>query len=216
MQNPKSIASSKPSPCCLRRAEFHVTSHGTIRKTGHPISKVFKVIAGESIGWSVVMIVLGLLAGILPLTTGIAISAVVAWIMVLTGLTYVVSAVADRRAGAFVWRLWIGLVYIVGGCCLAFHSQIALDTLGLAIATIFVIESILEIVAFFQFRSYAGSVWALFDSVVTLLMAFLIVFPWPKSSSWVIGIILGINLMITGLAVLIYSLATRKTIEGSN
>ena len=48
---------------------------------------------------------------------------------------------------------------------------------------------------------------------VTLVMAFLFLLPWPNSSSWVIGIILGINLMFTGLAVLIYSLAARKTLE---
>ena len=44
-------------------------------------------------------------------------------------------------------------------------------------------------------------------------MALLIVLPWPKNSSWVIGLLLGINLVTTGLAVLIYSLAARETLE---
>jgi uncharacterized membrane protein HdeD (DUF308 family) len=179
----------------------------------HRISKVFKEVTGASIGWAVVMILLGLLAVILPLATRIAVSVIVAWIVLLSGLAYVVSAVADRNAGAFIWRLLIGLVYITGGSYLAFHPQIALETLALLVGVIFTIESILEFVTFFQFRVYAGSVWALFDGLATLLMAFLIVFPWPNSSSWVIGIILGINLMTTGFAVLIYSLAARKTLD---
>ncbi|MGB8030454.1 MAG: hypothetical protein WCF30_12420 [Terracidiphilus sp.] len=57
----------------------------------------------------------------------------------------------------------IGLAYIAGGSYLAFHSQIALESLTLFAAIVFAIESILEIVTFFQFRVYAGSVWALFD-----------------------------------------------------
>jgi len=183
---------------------------------GNQLSKVFKEVTRASIRWALVMIILGLLAAILPLATGIAVSVVVAWAVVLSGFAYVVSAVADRNAGAFIWRLLIGLVYIAGGSYLAFHAQIALETLTLVIATIFSIESILEIVTFFQFRVYAGSVWALFDGVITLLMAFLILLPWPNSSSWAIGIILGINLMTTGFAVLIYSLAAPKTLEVLN
>ncbi len=179
----------------------------------HQISKVFKEVTGASIGWAIVMILLGLLAVILPLATGIAIAVVVAWVVVLSGLAYVVSAVADRNAGAFIWRLLIGLVYIAGGSYLALHPQIALETLALLVAVIFTIEGLLEIVTFFRFRVYAGSVWALFDGVVTLVMAFLILLPWPGSSSWAIGIILGINLIVTGLAVLIYSLAARKALE---
>jgi uncharacterized membrane protein HdeD (DUF308 family) len=159
------------------------------------------------------MILLGLLAAILPLATGISVSVVVAWVVVLSGLAYVASAIADRNAGAFIWRLLIGVVYIAGGSYLAFHAQIALETLALVIAIIFTIECILEVITFFQFRDYAGSVWALFDGLVTLLMAFLILLPGPNISSWTIGIILGINLMITGIAVLIYSLAARKTLD---
>ncbi len=180
---------------------------------GNQISKAFKEVTGASIRWAVVMILLGLLAVVLPLATGIAVSVLVAWVVFLSGLAYVVSAVSDRNAGAFIWRLLIGLVYIAGGSYLAFHPQIALETLTLLVAVIFTIEGILEIVTFFQFRVYAGSVWALFDGLVTLVMAFLILLPWPNSSSWAIGIIVGINLMITGFAVLIYSLDARKTLD---
>ena len=93
------------------------------------ISRTFKEVAGASIGWAVVMIVLGLLAVILPVATGIAVSVIVAWVVALSGLAYVVSAVADRNAGAFIWRLLIGLIYIGGGGYLLFHPQIALEAL---------------------------------------------------------------------------------------
>jgi uncharacterized membrane protein HdeD (DUF308 family) len=179
----------------------------------HEVSRVFKEIAGASIGWSVFMIFLGFIAVILPLITGIAVPVIVAWVALLSGLAYVVSSVADQNAGAFIWRLLIGLLYLTGGGYLAFHPQIALEALALLMAVIFSIEGILEIVSFFQFRSYAGSVWALFDGAVSMLMAFLIVFPWPNYSPWMVGVILGSNLMITGFTVLIYSFATCKTIE---
>ena len=111
-----------------------------------------------------------------------------------------------------VWRLPIGLLYMAGGGY--WHSiREWLRGAGLLIASIFSFESILEFVTFFQIRPYAGSVWALFDAIFTLLMAYVLVLPWPGYSYWTVGIILGINLVITGSSVLIYSLAMRKTVE---
>ena len=178
----------------------------------HPSASVFREVTGSSIGWAVVMIFLGFMAILLSLVTGIDISVVIAWVIFLSGLAYAASAFSHRIAGAFLWRLLIGVVYIAGGGYLVFHPQFGLEALPLFVAVIFAIESILEVVTFFQFRLYAGSVWALFDGVITLMMAFLILLPWPNSSS-AIGAIVGINLIVTGIAVLMYSLAARKSLE---
>jgi len=159
------------------------------------------------------MILLGLLAIILPLATGIAVSVVASWLIAIAGLAYLASAFASRGAGAFIWRMLIGLVYVFGGAYLGLHPQLALESFTVVLAVIFVMEGVLELATFFQFRIVSGSGWVLFDALVTLLLAFLIALPWPSSSTWAIGIILGINLMVSGTTVLMYSLAARKTLE---
>ena len=174
---------------------------------------VFKEVTGASVGWAIVMILLGLLAVILPLATGIAVSVVASWLIVLAGLAYLASAFASRNAGAFIWRMLIGLVYIFGGGYLGLHPQLALESFTAVMAVIFVMEGVLEFVTFFQFRRYSGSGWALFDALTTLLLAFLIMYPWPSSSTWAIGTIIGINLIFSGFSVLMYSLSARKTLE---
>jgi uncharacterized membrane protein HdeD (DUF308 family) len=180
---------------------------------GHSTTNVFKEMTGISIGWSVVMILLGILAIVLPLATGTAISVLVAWIIVLSGIVCVASAFAGRNVRAFIWRMLIGLVYIAGGAWLAFHTQIALESLTILLAVIFLVEGVLEIARYVQFRAFAGSGWVLFDGIVTLLLAGVIMVPWPSSSAWAIGIILGINLIFTGFTLLMYSLTARRTLE---
>jgi|SRR5208337_699377 len=177
---------------------------------------VFKEVTGASIGWAVVMILLGLLAVILPLGTGIAVSVVVSWIIVFGGLAYLASAFASRSAGAFIWRMLIGIAYVAGGGYLAFHPEIALASFTVVMGVIFAFEGVLELVTFFQFRTYSGSGWVLFDAIVTLLLAYLVVRPWPSSSIWAIGTILGINLIFTGFTVLMYSVTARRTLEALN
>ncbi|MGD0680402.1 MAG: DUF308 domain-containing protein [Terracidiphilus sp.] len=179
----------------------------------HTTSGVFKEVTGISIGWSVVMIILGFLAIILPFATGIVISALVAWLIVLSGIACLASAFAGRNARAFFWRMLIGIVYIAGGGWLAFHTKIALESLTIVLAAIFFTEAALEIARFIQLHAYKGSGWILFDAIVTLLLAGLILLPWPSSSAWAIGTILGINLIISGFTLLMYSLAARRTLE---
>jgi uncharacterized membrane protein HdeD (DUF308 family) len=181
--------------------------------TTQSITGEIKEATGMSIGMAAVMIVLGFLAVLLPFATGIGIAILVGWIIAFSGFAYLAYAFAAQGAGAFLWRTLIGVVYVIGGVYLAFHAGLALESLTLVVAAIFFAEGVLDIVVFFQFRSLSGSGWILFDSVVTLLLAYLIWRPWPSSSIWAIGTLVGINLIVSGFTRLMYSVAARKTMK---
>ncbi len=180
---------------------------------GQSTSGVFKEAAGMSIGWSIVMIVLGFVAVLMPFATGIGVSIFVGWIMVFSGFAYMAYAFAAQGAGSFLWRMIVAIVYVVGGGYLALHPGIALESLTLLVAAIFFMEGVTEMVVFFQFRSLPGSGWILFDGIVTLILAYLIWRPWPSSSAWAIGTLLGANLIVSGFTRLMYSVEARKTLK---
>src|ERR1700726_2178826 len=81
---------------------------------------VLKQVAGMSMGWAIVMGGLGVLAILMPFTTGIAVSIFVGWIMVFSGFAYLAYAFAAQGAGSFFWRTLVGIAYIVGGGSLTF------------------------------------------------------------------------------------------------
>jgi uncharacterized membrane protein HdeD (DUF308 family) len=177
------------------------------------IGDVFKEATGISIGWGVIMILLGVLAVFLPYQTGIGVSVVLGCIIVVSGLAYLAFAFAARGAGSFLWRLLIGIVYVVGGGYLALHPGLALESLTLVVAVMFFLEGVFEIAAFFQLRTVPGSGWLFFDAIVTLFLAFLIWHPWPSSSTWAIGTLVGINLIVSGVTRLMHSVTARKTLN---
>jgi len=178
-------------------------------------TEVFKKFTGMSIGLAILMIVLGFLAVALPLATGIGVSMLVSWIIVFGGFTYMAYAFAAKGAGAFLWRMLIGIVYVVGGSYLAFHPGLALESLTLVLAAILIAEGVLQMIVFFQFRSLPGSVWVLFDGIVTILLGFVIGYPWPFSSAWAIGTLVGINLLVSGFTRLMYSVAARRALKAT-
>lgn len=81
------------------------------------------------------------------------------------------------------------------------------------VAAIFFVEGVMEFVVFFPSRALPGSGWILFDGVITLLLAYLIWRPWPSSSTWAIGTLLGINLIVSGSTRLMYSVTARKALK---
>lgn len=181
--------------------------------SSQPVTQILKNAAGASIGWGVVMIILGLAAMFLPGVTGLGVSIAVGWLIVLGGFTYIAAAFAARGAGGFLWRLLVGVVYVIGGLFLAFNPGIALATLTLAMAVMFFIEGIFEIAVFFEFRALGGSGWILANGILSLVLAFLIWRQWPSSSVWVIGTILGINLIMSGITRIMYSTTARHVLS---
>lgn len=185
-----------------------MNEQGTTNRLG-----LFKDAAGISIGWAIVMIVLGIVAVLLPVAAGVGVSIVVSWIIAFGGVAYLVYAFTAKGAGAFLWRLLIGAIYVLGGGYLAFHPGLALESLTLAVAVIFFLEGIMEISAFFQLRAASGSGFILFDAVVTLVLAYMIWRPWPSSSVWAIGTLVGANLIFRGVTWLMYSSSARRTLK---
>jgi len=110
--------------------------------SGQSTTDVFKETTGASIGWAVVTIVLGFFAVLMPFTTGIGVSILVSWIVVLSGSAYLAYAFAAPGTGVFLWRILIGIVYVVGGGYLALHPGLALESLTFVVAAIFFVEGL--------------------------------------------------------------------------
>jgi len=68
----------------------------------------------------------------------------------------------------------------------------------------------MDLVAYFQTRAIPGSGWILFDGIVTLILGILVWRQWPSSSLWVIGTLVGISMIFTGMTRLMLSLAARR------
>jgi uncharacterized membrane protein HdeD (DUF308 family) len=173
---------------------------------------LLKKASGWAIVLSIVLIILGLLAITLPLVAAVAITAVVGWLLVFGGATHLAAALHARRARGVVWEIIVGLIYLVGGGYMLFHPLLGVATLTLFLASLFLAEGALELIAFFGMRGKSGAGWMLVDGLVTILLAGLIWAHWPSSSAWAIGTIVGISLLFSGVKWLMISLASRKVL----
>jgi uncharacterized membrane protein HdeD (DUF308 family) len=104
----------------------------------------------------------------------------------------------------------LGFIYIVAGGYLLANPVAGLATLTLVLAVYLFVESILEFIMSYSLRPMRGSGWLLFDGIITLILAIMIWRTWPSSSLWVIGTLVGISMLFSGVARLTISLAARR------
>jgi len=162
-----------------------------------------------SIVWGIALIIFGMLAIGSPFLAAVAVNVVIAWLIVLAGVVHLVLAFHAHRSGSIVWKLLVGIAYLFFGAYLITHPLLGVASLTLILASLFMIEGILDIVLFFQMRSLGGSRWVLVDGIVTLLLGLMIYLQWPSSSAWAIGILVGVSMIISGVTRVMMSFAVR-------
>jgi uncharacterized membrane protein HdeD (DUF308 family) len=125
-------------------------------------------------------------------------------------LLHVAFAWRGGRAGAVLWEILLGVVYGVIGLYVLANPVAGLASLTRAIAIYLLVEGVLEFVLSFQLRPLPGSGWLLVDGIVTLLLAVMISSTWPSSAAWVVGTLVGISILFSGITRLMLSTAVRR------
>lgn len=167
-------------------------------------------------GWSIfigiLLILCGLLAIGLPFFAGIAASIYFGWLVLFGGFAHLVYAWFERGAGAILWQILIGLVYIVAAIYMLMHPLESVAGLTLVLAFYIAVEGIFELALFGRMRRFPGAIWFLVDGLISLLLAGLIFFHWPSSSVWALGTLVGISLLISGIARFTVPVRRRRTL----
>ncbi len=166
--------------------------------------------SGWSILWGVLLILFGIVALGEPLLAAVAVNALVGWLIILAGVVHLAMAFHGHGAGSMIWKVLVGLAYIAFGGYLILHPLLGVASLTLLLASLFLIEGVLDVVLYFNLRPARGAGWVLFDGLVTLVLAVFIGFHWPSSSAWAIGTLVGVSMIMSGVARVMMSVGIRK------
>ena len=162
--------------------------------------------------WGIVMLICGIAAIALPLVSGIGVVIIVAWVLLLAGVSHLFLAFHTYSVGGVLWQILLALIYGAAAVFMLMNPLAGLVTLTLVLAVFLLIEAGLETALYFQVRRKINAGWILFDAIVTLLLAILIWSQWPTSSLWFIGTLVGISLIFSGISRLSLTSAMRRPV----
>jgi uncharacterized membrane protein HdeD (DUF308 family) len=169
----------------------------------------------ENKGWfyflGALLIILGIAAVAFPFVTTIAAKIFLGWLFLIAGVLQIVHAFSTRTWSEFFLDLLIGVLYVVAGGWLAFFPLTGIVTLTLLLAIMFIIHGVLEGMISFRIHPLPGWIWMLLAGVVAVVVGVLLILKLPSSATWAIGLLVGINLIMSGVAFLFLPMAAAKS-----
>lgn len=166
-----------------------------------------------SIIWPSIMIILGFFALCVPIAATLGVARVVGWLLLFEGVAQVIHAFRSEGLGHFAWKFLIALLYLVTGVYFLLHPLLAAAAMTLAMSVFFFAQGLVDIVAFSSARKGLASGWMLFNGIISVTLAVMIWRHWLSTSLWVIGTLVGINLLMTGTTRLMMAFAVRRLLK---
>jgi uncharacterized membrane protein HdeD (DUF308 family) len=164
----------------------------------------------------VIMIILGALAVIWPQVSTVAIDIYIGWMFLLSGIVGLATMFLAPNASAFLWSLLTAALSLAVGVLLLWHPVEGTVSLTLALIAFFVAEGIFQIAAAVRYRDAFPDSWGwmLMSGIADLILAWLMISGWPGTAIWALGLIAGINLITSGLAIAMAAIAGRSLVKG--
>ena len=172
--------------------------------------------SGKRLKWlGIAMLVLGFIAVMAPAITGTWVVYIIGAVLLVTGITQLFSGFQAEGWSAKVVPLILGVITTLAGIGVLGNPILGLGTLTLLLVIFFVAEGLWKIIAALGYRPAEGWVWLLASGAISLLLGLMIWNQWPVSGLWAVGILVGVNLISTGVTLIVLASAIKElTLQG--
>lgn len=158
----------------------------------------------------IILVVFGILLLLSPAAAGELVVMLVALVLVLTGIAQVFQAFrAQNRAEVLVSGV-LGIIVAGLGVMVWFNPEIGSGFLTALLMIFFVTHGLWKMTTAWRFRSLKGWGWLMASGVLSLIFVYLLWAQWPLGGAWAIGVFVGLDLLLSGISMVILSLATRR------
>jgi uncharacterized membrane protein HdeD (DUF308 family) len=166
----------------------------------------------------IVLLILGAIAVCVPPLATVTVEILIGWLILLSGVLGLVMTFQTRGSPGFGWSLLSAVVGIAAGVVLLLWPLSGVLTLTVILTAFLTVEGVVSIMYALAHRRESSSRWQmmLLSGVVDLILAGLILAGLPGTAAWAIGLIVGINLLFGGVALVAIALQARSVSPASS
>jgi len=164
--------------------------------------------------WWMILGILFVLGGVFallnPLAATFSAEQVISWIFLAAGILTFGAVFHAIGWGQRIWTLLLSLAYIWLGLSLLFKPLEGVLTLTLLVAALFLISGVAKVIFAFLAR-HSGYFWpALLSGLVSVALAAMVIFNFPQSAAVLMGLLLAIELIVTGTTLFFFALFQKR------
>ena len=160
----------------------------------------------------IILLVLGAAAIIVPPIATFAVAIILGWLFLISGIVGLVMTFMMRHAPGFWWSLFSAAVGIAAGLWLLAAPATGVLSLTLLLIAFFILEGVATIMYALDHKRELSGLWGLMlaSGIVDLVLAAIIWAGLPGTAAWAIGLLVGINMLFGGAALIGLALHARR------
>lgn len=165
-------------------------------------------------GWllalGILWIILGTLAIIMPFAATLAVEMVFGVLFVIGGVAQLIQAFRSKGWKGFALQVLGGILALALGAILLFYPIQGVLTLTILLAAFFIAQGVVKIMAALRERPASGWGWLMFSGILGIVVGVIIWTALPEAAVWVLGLLVGIELIFSGWAMVMIAMAGKK------
>jgi len=158
-----------------------------------------------------IIAILGVVALVFPLITGISLSILLGAVLVVGAFVHASNVFSERGLRSVLGQAILAVLYGFTGIAFIVNPVIGLATVTLLAIFFFLTDGIVEIAWGLRSRGEPNAAWLLASGGISVLLAGLLWLGFPSSAGWAIGVLLGVNLLVTGVSMILVGRGTRES-----
>jgi len=189
------------------------TSSERIREAGYQVGGAVRRHWVLFLTEGIVLVVLGVLALLAPMIASVAATVFFGWLLLLSGIVGLVTTFRARHAPGFWWSLVSALIGIVAGVLLVGWPLLGTLSLTAVLIAFLFAEGVVTILYALEHRNAPSGRWGwmLASGILDVGLGVLLFIGLPGTALWALGLLLGINLIFGGWALIFMALHARPT-----
>ena len=166
---------------------------------------------GVFLAEGIILVILGIAAIALPPIATLAFTIIIGWVFLISGVVGLFTTLWARHVPGFWWSLISAIIGIAAGVVLLLWPITGTLSLTLVLIAFFVVEGIVSIMYAIEHRNQLTGRWGwmLVSGIIDLILAGIIFAGLPETAVWALGLLVGINMLFGGAALIAMALAAR-------
>ena len=146
------------------------------------------------------MVLGGIIALFYPILSSFAVVLFLGWVLIITGIIQGISLIGAQNVPHFWLQLVSVVLSVIVGVLFLRHPGEGLLTLTLLLIVFFMIEGISKLIFALTIRPFPNWGWVMASGIIGILLSFYLWSSLPITAIWLLGVLLGIQLICEGAA----------------
>lgn len=131
-------------------------------------------------------------------------------LLIIGGVAHIVYIFTDKGWRGALWHAVLAILYIVAGCDVLYDPMLASAVITAFLAGAFIVIGIMRLIAAYNLKDSSGWGWLLIAGLASIILGIIILYQWPYSGLWLIGLLIAIEMIVAGWSYIFIALAAKN------